>query len=162
MSENLGPLHISLSVILGMVLTAAYQSLTLIVDSFWLIFLPSEWVMLVVFFWVMVLPHRLSFILFWLVGFLLDVLYQHPLGLNGACLAAIVYVGQQIYDAYYEESERRMHILLVAMFTVVAVVKGSLLAVLLDVAFSPMQFLTILVSVGYVVLLVFLRRFWFK
>lgn len=162
MSEHLGPLHISLSVILGMVLTAAYQSLTLIVDSFWLLFLPSEWVMLVVFFWVMVLPHRLSFILFWLFGFLLDVLYQHPLGLNGACLAAIVYVGQQIYDAYHEENERRMLILLVTMFSIVALVKVSLLAVLLEVAFSPIQFLTIFVSVGYVMLLVFIRRLWFR
>lgn len=162
MSDNLGPLHISLSVILGMVLTAAYQSLTLIVDSFWLMFLPNEWVSLVVFFWVMVLPHRLSFTLFWIVGFVLDVLYQHPLGLNGLFLAAIVYAGQQIYDVFNEESERRMLILLVALFTLAALAKSSLLSILLGVAFSPMQFLTILVSVGYVVLLVFIRRLWFK
>lgn len=162
MTDNLGALHISLSVILGMVFTAAYQSLSLIVDSFWMIFLPSEWVMLVVFFWVTVLPHRLSFILFWVFGFLLDVLYQHPLGLNGACLAAIVYLGQQIYDAYHDENERRMLILLVAMFSIVVLVKVSLLAVLLEVAFSPLQFLTILVSIGYVFLFVFIRRLWFR
>jgi rod shape-determining protein MreD len=64
----------------------------------WLGWLRPEWVSLVVFFWVMELPHRLGLISAWVVGLFVDVLYADPLGLNGALLAAITYIAWRFYE----------------------------------------------------------------
>jgi rod shape-determining protein MreD len=64
----------------------------------WLGWLRPEWVSLVVFFWVMELPHRLGLISAWVVGLAVDVLYADPLGLNGALLAAITYFAWRFYE----------------------------------------------------------------
>ena len=57
----------------------------------WLGWLRPGWVVLVVFFWVMELPHRIGLVSAWIVGLLVDVLYADPLGLNGLVLAATVW-----------------------------------------------------------------------
>ncbi len=64
----------------------------------WLGWLRPAWVALVVFFWVMELPERIGLVSVWLLGLLLDVLYADPLGLNGAVLATITYVGWRFYE----------------------------------------------------------------
>ena len=64
----------------------------------WLGWLRPEWVSLVVFFWVMELPHRLGLISAWVVGLVVDVLYADPLGLNGALLAAITFIAWRFYE----------------------------------------------------------------
>ncbi len=64
----------------------------------WLGWLRPGWVVLVVFFWVMELPHRIGLISAWIVGLLVDVLYADPLGLNGLVLAAVTYVTWRFYE----------------------------------------------------------------
>ncbi len=64
----------------------------------WLGWLRPEWVSLVVFFWVMELPHRLGLISAWLLGLGVDILYADPLGLNGAVLAGITYIVWRFYE----------------------------------------------------------------
>jgi rod shape-determining protein MreD len=64
----------------------------------WLGWLRPAWVAMVVFFWVMELPHRMGLVSAWVIGILLDVLYADPLGLNGALLATITYVGWRFYE----------------------------------------------------------------
>lgn len=64
----------------------------------WLGWLRPDWVAMVVFFWVLALPHRLGLVTAWLIGFLLDVLQAEPLGLNGLLLAAITYIGWRFYE----------------------------------------------------------------
>jgi rod shape-determining protein MreD len=64
----------------------------------WLGWLRPAWISLVVFFWVMELPHRLGLISAWMIGLVVDVLYADPLGLNGALLAAITYVAWRFYE----------------------------------------------------------------
>lgn len=64
----------------------------------WLGWLRPAWVALVVFYWVMELPHRIGLISAWVVGVLVDVLLGEPLGLNGALLAAVTYVGWRFYE----------------------------------------------------------------
>ena len=64
----------------------------------WLSWLRPEWVSLVVFFWVMELPHRLGLISAWVIGLIVDVLYADPLGLNGVLLATITYVAWRFYE----------------------------------------------------------------
>ena len=64
----------------------------------WLGWLRPAWVAMVVFYWVMELPHRIGLIAAWLLGALVDVLQADPLGLNGVILAAITYVAWRFYE----------------------------------------------------------------
>jgi len=64
----------------------------------WLGWLRPAWVAVVVFYWVMELPHRVGLIAAWILGALVDVLQAEPLGLNGVILAAITYVAWRFYE----------------------------------------------------------------
>lgn len=64
----------------------------------WLGWLRPDWVAMVIFFWVLAVPHRLGLVSAWLVGFLLDILQADPLGLNGLMLAGITYFGWRFYE----------------------------------------------------------------
>ena len=64
----------------------------------WLGWMRPVWVALVLFYWVMELPHRIGLIAAWIVGLFVDVLQADPLGLNGALLAAITYFGWRFYE----------------------------------------------------------------
>ena len=64
----------------------------------WLGWTRPAWVSLVIFYWVMELPHRVGLISAWIVGLCVDVLYADPLGLNGFLLAAITYVAWRFYE----------------------------------------------------------------
>lgn len=64
----------------------------------WLGWLRPAWVPLFVFFWVMALPHRLGLVSAWIVGIFVDVLFGDPIGLNGAVLAGITYIGWRFYE----------------------------------------------------------------
>lgn len=64
----------------------------------WLGWLRPAWVALVIFYWVMELPHRIGLIAAWVIGALLDVLQAEPLGLNGVILATITYVAWRFYE----------------------------------------------------------------
>jgi len=66
----------------------------------WLGWLRPSWLVLVVFYWVMALPHRFGMISAWLTGLLVDVLYADPLGVNGFCLAALTYVTWSFYERF--------------------------------------------------------------
>jgi rod shape-determining protein MreD len=62
--------------------------------------LRPSWLVLVVFYWVMALPHRFGMISAWITGLLVDVLYADPLGVNGFCLAALTYVTWSFYERF--------------------------------------------------------------
>lgn len=64
----------------------------------WLGWLRPAWVALVIFYWVMELPHRIGLIAAWTIGVLVDVLHAEPLGLNGVILAGITYVAWRFYE----------------------------------------------------------------
>lgn len=64
----------------------------------WLGWLRPAWVAMVIFYWVMELPHRIGLIAAWVLGAPLDVLQAEPLGLNGVILAAITYVAWRFYE----------------------------------------------------------------
>ena len=98
----------------------------------WLGWLRPAWLAMVVFYWVMELPHRLGLISAWVIGLLLDVLYADPLGLNGFLLAAITYVVWRFYERL------RMYSIVqqcVVVFLLVLVTE-SLRVVVQDVAWS--------------------------
>jgi rod shape-determining protein MreD len=64
----------------------------------WLGWLRPVWVALVLFYWVMELPHRIGLVAAWIVGLFVDVLQAEPLGLNGALLAGITFVAWKFYE----------------------------------------------------------------
>ncbi len=64
----------------------------------WLVWLRPAWVVMVIFYWVMALPHRIGLIAAWVIGALVDVLEAEPLGLNALVLAVITYVGWRFYE----------------------------------------------------------------
>ncbi len=66
----------------------------------WVGWLRPSWIVLVVFYWVMALPHRFGMITAWITGMLVDVLYADPLGVNGFCLAALTYVTWSFYERF--------------------------------------------------------------
>ena len=64
----------------------------------WLVLLRPEWVLLAVFYWGVERPDRVPMFLVWLVGLVLDVMQGAPLGVNGLCLAAVVFVAWLFYE----------------------------------------------------------------
>ena len=86
---------ILLTVLVGVVLTLVHLPATL---PDWLGWLRPAWVLVVVFYWAIAVPHRMGLIGAWLIGLLLDVALADPLGLNAILLAAITYVAWRWCD----------------------------------------------------------------
>lgn len=64
----------------------------------WLGWLRPGWIVLVVFYWTMRLPHRFGLIGAWVTGLFADALYVDPLGLNGLVLAVITYIAWRLHQ----------------------------------------------------------------
>ncbi|MFK7912962.1 MAG: rod shape-determining protein MreD [Pseudomonadales bacterium] len=64
----------------------------------WLGWLRPAWVPMVLFYWVLAVPHRVGLISAWIIGLFLDVLQGEPLGLNGVLLASITFIGWRFYE----------------------------------------------------------------
>ena len=64
----------------------------------WFTLLRPEWVLIAVFYWSIERPDRVPMIFVWLLGLVLDVLQGSPLGINGLCLAAVVFVALSYYE----------------------------------------------------------------
>ena len=64
----------------------------------WLGYLRPNWMLLVVFFWVVEVPHRVGLIAIWVLGLFVDVLQAEPLGLNGFILASVTYIAWRFYE----------------------------------------------------------------
>ena len=86
---------ILLTLVIALVLAAAHLPETF---PQWLGWLRPMWVTLVIFFWVLELPHRIGLISAWVVGLLVDVLHADPLGLNGLILAGVTYFTWKFYE----------------------------------------------------------------
>ncbi len=64
----------------------------------WLGWWRPQWLLLVLFFWVIEVPARMNLLALWCFGLIVDVLYADPLGLNGFILATITYVGWRFFE----------------------------------------------------------------
>jgi rod shape-determining protein MreD len=64
----------------------------------WLGWLRPNWLILVVFFWVIELPHRLGLIAAWIIGLLADALFAMPLGFNAFVLAGVTYIAWRFFE----------------------------------------------------------------
>ena len=64
----------------------------------WMGWLRPNWLLLVLFFWVIEVPHRIGLLAIWCTGLLVDVLYAAPMGLNGFILASVAYIGWRFFE----------------------------------------------------------------
>ena len=95
MNPGRGGWFILVTFLLALILSAARAPLAW---PEWLDWLRPDWMILVLFFWVKELPHRVGLISAWLLGFLVDVLQADPLGLNGLILAVVTYVAWSFHE----------------------------------------------------------------
>jgi len=64
----------------------------------WLGWFRPDWLLLVLFFWVVEVPHRVGMIAMWCMGVFVDVLYADPIGLNGFILAAVTFIAWRFFE----------------------------------------------------------------
>jgi rod shape-determining protein MreD len=64
----------------------------------WLTWLRPNWLVLVMFYWVMAVPHRVGLIAAWTFGLFVDVLHGELLGVNAFTLAALTYVTWSLHE----------------------------------------------------------------
>lgn len=85
----------------------------------WIGWMRPNWPVLVVFYWVMALPHRFGMITAWITGLLVDALYADPLGVNGFCLAALTYVTWSFYERFrmYSVAQQAVVVFLLVLGT---------------------------------------------
>ena len=61
-------------------------------------YLRPEWVVLVLLYWVIALPHRVGIVIAWFVGILVDVLMGSLLGLHAISLMVVAYIADSLYQ----------------------------------------------------------------
>lgn len=61
-------------------------------------YLRPEWVVLVLIYWNIALPHRVGLVVAWLIGLMLDVLLGDLLGQHGIGLVIVAYIAQSLYQ----------------------------------------------------------------
>lgn len=64
----------------------------------WIGWLRPGWIVLVVFYWAMYVPHRVGLVSTWCMGFFADILFADPLGLNGAILATVTFATWRFHE----------------------------------------------------------------
>ncbi|MBV1906779.1 MAG: rod shape-determining protein MreD [Pseudomonadales bacterium] len=95
MSSETGTITIMLSLFVAMILAVFHLPEW---SPDWLAWFRPSWVVLVMLYWVMELPHRVGMVRAWLLGLCLDVLLGEPMGVNAFCLAALTFVTWSIYE----------------------------------------------------------------
>ena len=94
----------------------------------WLGWWRPVWVPLVLFFWVVEVPHRVGLIVAWMVGLCLDVLVADPLGVNGALLACLTFVTWRFYERLRMFAVLQQSLLLLVLLGVYELLRASILA----------------------------------
>jgi rod shape-determining protein MreD len=143
MNPTNGGWLILLTILLGMVLAVLHLPESL---PQWLGWLRPSWVALVVFFWVLEVPHRIGLVSAWILGLGLDVLQAEPLGLNGALLAGLTYVTWRFYERVRMYSTLQQCGLLFVLLTVMELLRAGARDLLGSGAWSAAAFLPPLIS----------------
>lgn len=143
MNPTNGGWLIALSVLIALLLTAVHLPETW---PQWLGWGRPAWMLLVIFFWVLEVPHRIGLISVWLVGCLLDVLYADPLGLNGLLLAVATYLTWRFYERWRMYSVIQQCALVFALVVVLEFVRVFVQDALFDRGLSWGPFAVAMVS----------------
>lgn len=87
--------HATWVIVLSFIVAATLAVLPL---PAWLDNYRPEWVVMVLLYWVIALPHRIGMTVAWVVGFFVDVLEGSMLGLNALVLTLTAYVALSLYQ----------------------------------------------------------------
>ena len=113
----------------------------------WLGWLRPSWLLLILFFWVMELPHRIGLIAAWFLGLLVDGLLGQPLGLNGFLLAGFTFVTWRFFERLRMYSVYQQCGVLAALILACELVRGLVLDLAYEQPFSLLVLLTVLSSI---------------
>ncbi len=141
MNPTRGGWVILLTIVLGMILSVF--RLPDFIGS-WAGWLRPQWVVLVLFFWVVEFPDRVGMILAWCLGFLLDALNAEPLGINGLCLATITFVAWSFHERLRMYSIVQQAVVLFVLVLGVQLLRASVQNFTLD---TPISFALVLGAV---------------
>ncbi|MDP6026758.1 MAG: rod shape-determining protein MreD [Pseudomonadales bacterium] len=61
-------------------------------------YLRPQWVVLVLIYWIIALPHRIGVAVAWLIGLLVDVLLGSLLGQHGIAFIVVAYISSSLYQ----------------------------------------------------------------
>ena len=61
-------------------------------------FLRPDWVLLVLIYWVIALPHRVGVMTAWVIGLMVDVLLGSLLGQHALIFLLVAYIAQNLYQ----------------------------------------------------------------
>ena len=112
----------------------------------WLGWLRPAWVSMVLFYWVIAAPHRVSLIGVWLFGFGLDLVQATPLGVNGFLLALVTYVGWRFHERLRMVSVIQQAGVLLLLLLLGELLRGIALNLAYERPFAFLAFLSPLVS----------------
>ncbi len=143
MSPARGGWVILLSVVLAMLLSVVQLPQG---TPDWLAWLRPNWLLLVVFYWVMALPHRLGLITAWLIGLFADVLHGEALGVNAFGLAGITYVTWSLYERLRMYTRAQQALLVLVLATLLELVLLAAQLVTLGLSFEWMGLVQTLVT----------------
>ncbi|MDA0272470.1 MAG: rod shape-determining protein MreD [Proteobacteria bacterium] len=89
---------------IGVIVLSFFVSMTLAVvslpDSVPAVvgYLRPQWVVLVLIYWVIALPHRIGLVVAWMIGLMVDVLLGDLLGQHGIAFIVVAYIAQSLYQ----------------------------------------------------------------
>lgn len=112
----------------------------------WLGWLRPDWVSMVLFFWVVATPHRVSLIGVWVFGFGLDLVLANPLGLNGFLLALITFVAWRSHERLRMVSVLQQAGVLLALLVLGELLRSIAIGLAEDRPFAPAAFVSPFVS----------------
>jgi len=121
-----------LTVVLALILTVAPMPFDV---PDWLRNLKPDWIVLTWFFWIAFQHERCSLILAFVIGLILDVLFDEPLGLNSLLLLVLVFAGRVSLRFMQSSVGIRSSISVLVLCFLVTVTKSLFLLVTLDVDF---------------------------
>ena len=99
----------------------------------WLRNLKPDWIVLCWLFWIVFQHERCSLIMAFVVGLILDVLYDEPLGINSLLLLALVFAGRLSLRFIQSSVGLRSSITVLILCFLVTVTKSLFLLATLDV-----------------------------
>lgn len=103
----------------------------------WVAWLRPDWVVLVMFFWLIERPHRVGMLASWVFGLLLDVLHGDPLGLNGLGLAVMALLGWAWYERLRMQGGAQQAMVLFVIALVIGAVRDGVAYWAQDAPLSP-------------------------
>ena len=109
-------------------------------------YLRPDWIVLVLFYWVIALPQRVGAVIGWCVGLLADVLTGSLLGLHAFTLVLVAWTGTIFYQRMRMFSVWQQSAIVMMVITMVQVVSEGIESIVGRSGWNPLQLMSVLIS----------------